>query len=445
HYEAAIDLAPYEELPELYGALGAAHTAGDRSADAYRRAIELGREQGKSADFVLRYLAEMLMVMMRWYGGVARQPDESAMVDLRRQGRALLERASDERIRAAFFIADGFFPFWVRSSGTREPTETDIAEMRVSVEAGLEIAERLDDARLISAALDAITGVPMKARDVYDTTMRRVTLEDRLPLEERLDTYYMLGWWSILMGDLGEALSIAERGLSFAQPGQGQRWAIGLAAWRIYALVLAGRWDEVAAAVEQGLRIWNEDRFPVAFAVPSFLAALDVARGRGDDRLVERCREVLDDSLREFDPSHPTAALAAIAALDLDATAANVVGRPDRYRQRPQAVERAIAVCADRSHPMPEAALRDVAVTAAGDMPIVEAQARRGLGIGLHDPAELRHALELFERHGVIPYVARTRVELGRLTGEEAMVARGIAGLEALGDLDQLSRFAAGG
>ncbi|MDQ3879993.1 MAG: AAA family ATPase [Chloroflexota bacterium] len=445
HYEAAIELAAPEEQPELYGALGAAYSAGDRSVDAYRRASELGEEHGRPADFVLRNLADMLMVMMRWYASVARQPEERGVVELRRKGRTLLDHATDERVRAAFLIADGFFPFWVRSSGAREPTAAEVEDMRTSVETGLAIAERIDDARLVSAALDAMTSIPRRAREIYETSRRRLALADRLPLEERLDTHYMLGWWALLMGDLEEAIGVSERGLALAQPGQGPGFGVGLAAWKTFALMLQGRWDDVAPAVDQAVQIWIEwDRASASFAVGGFLAALDVARGRGDDRLVERCREILDATLAAFDAPHPTAALSAVATLDLDAVAADVVGGHERYRQRPHVVERAIAVCADRSHPMPVAALREFAASVAGDMPIVEAQARRGVGLAERDPGDLRHALELFERHRAVPYVARTRVELGRLTGDHALAEQGIAGLEALGDLDQVSRYEAG-
>jgi hypothetical protein len=41
------------------------------------------------------------------------------------------------------------------------------------------------------------------------------------------------------------------------------------------------------------------------------------------------------------------------------------------------------------------------------------------------------------------PYVARTRTELGLLTGDRALVEQGQLDLEALGDIDQAGRVAA--
>jgi hypothetical protein len=44
---------------------------------------------------------------------------------------------------------------------------------------------------------------------------------------------------------------------------------------------------------------------------------------------------------------------------------------------------------------------------------------------------------------GARPYAARVRTELGLLTGDAALVDRGLDELEALGDVEQAKRVAA--
>ena len=65
------------------------------------------------------------------------------------------------------------------------------------------------------------------------------------------------------------------------------------------------------------------------------------------------------------------------------------------------------------------------------------------LAVATDDPGPLREALETFEAVGAVPYVARVQADLGAMTGDEALYERGIAGLEALGDVDHLARLAA--
>ncbi len=74
HLRAAIDLADPDQLPELHLRLGETQMGGDEGIAAFARAYELGREQGRSADFLLLALALRLNAMTRWFASVARQP-----------------------------------------------------------------------------------------------------------------------------------------------------------------------------------------------------------------------------------------------------------------------------------------------------------------------------------------------------------------------------------
>jgi class 3 adenylate cyclase len=444
HLQAAIDLAGPELLPELYLQLGDAYASGDLSVNAYADALRLGREQGRPPDFLLRALGNMLMVRCRWYASVGQQGTEADLVRQLDEGRALLPQVSDERVRAAFLIATGFVPFWLANTGQREPNEEDFRTAEANGAAGLAIAERIDDPRLISAALDAAISSlqrvgPVKAREI---SRRRVAMGDRLDLTERLDAAYMVAWSAALLGDLDETLATTQRAGALVQPGQNPAFAVGSACWRAYALSIRGEWDEMAAALERGRQLWFEaGRTAAGYAIHGFLAGIDVAQRRGDDAFLERWREVAEEILARFQPSHPTAALRSLVALDMEGIA-DIVGHPERYSERYHILERAMTLAADRAHLVPVSPLTMVLERcAAMEIRIVEAQARRLRGMLIGDIPDLRRSLELFQSMRARPYEARVLTELGLASADEALVREGVSILDELGEVEQLARI----
>jgi class 3 adenylate cyclase len=441
HLGAAIELAAPDELPELQERLGDV-SGGDAGAKAYRVALRLCRELGRPADQELRVLGSLLTRYMRFQGTVGDRPSEEEIERLRADGRALLDQARDERAIASFVIADGFYPFWRGA----QATAVDIAEAEASTGRGLAIADRLDDPRLRSAALDALTTCA-KARGAWaqarQFAQQRLAFEDRLDLHERLDANTMVAWASALLGDLGQADRATAAALALFQSGQVHWWGLHSAAWRAYALTLLGRWDEALAVAEHARKIWAEGGLiPAAYCVHGFIAALDVARARHDGQLVDRYRAVLDEILRHFAADSLFGRLRPYGRADLDTLEAEVIrGFATIPRARLQLVERALALCTDLDRLLaPEAVRPIVAASAADGLKLLEAQARRALGIARRDVAELTRALELFEETRAVPYAARARCERALLTGDQRELEVGLRSLDALGDLDQLAR-----
>ncbi len=111
--------------------------------------------------------------------------------------------------------------------GFRETSLADIAEAEASTGRGLAIADRLDDPRLRSAALDALTCCA-QARGAWAQSRQfaqeRLAFEDRLDLHERLDAYTMVAWASALLGDLAEADRATASALGLFQSGQVHWW-----------------------------------------------------------------------------------------------------------------------------------------------------------------------------------------------------------------------------
>ena len=445
HLRAAIELAGPDEAPDLYIRLGRTHLGSDNAIAAYASAYEIGREHGRSADFLLEALALRLTTMTRWFASVARQPSAEEYQGLVAEAERLMEQATDERARATFYISQSFVPFWLGNLGRVASPET-LARAEEHARRGLEIAERLDDAELISAALDGLGGVRASMADhagTVELARRRLSLEPRLSLQERLDAYNVFAWQSTIVGQLDQAIAAARRGLAAVQPGQDPNFALSVAHWLPYALALTGGWDEVPAATERCRQLWNEGgRVTAGYGLTGFIAGLEVARARGYEPGIEAWSNVIAEIVGQFHDGHPTRRLAAFLGPDTEALAERVAAGWEFYVERLHHVERAFAICADRGQAIDEAAVDQV--IAAGRRrearPLL-GQALRVRGTQRGSADDLREALALFEAVGAVPYVGRVEVELGRLTGDDALVERGIARLAVLDDVGQLGRI----
>jgi hypothetical protein len=441
HLRAAIELAAPDELPELHERLGDV-SGGDEGAEASRVALRLCRELGRPVDQELRVLGSLLTRYTRFQGTVGNRPSEEELQGLRTAGRALLSRARDEQAIASFLIADGFYPFWRGA----QATPADIAEAEASTGRGLAIADRLDDPRLRSAALDALTCCA-QARGAFAQSrhfaQQRLAFEDRLDLHERLDAHTMVAWASALLGDLAQTDRATASALGLFQSGQLHWWGLHSASWRAYALTLLGRWDEALAVAEHARRIWAEGGLiPAAYCVHGFIAALDIARARHDAQLVDRFRAVLDEILKHFAADSLFGRLRPYGRESIHTLEEEVVGGFGTIpRARQQLVERTLSLCSDHDRALAPEVIQPIVASAAADsLKLLEAQARRALGISRRDSAELTRALGLFEETRAVPYAARVRCERALLTGDQSELEAGMHVLETLGDLDQLAR-----
>ncbi len=446
HLRSAIELADPDALPELYEYLGNV-TVGDAGAEAFREALRQAREAGRSPDQQLRVIGSLLILLTRWQGTLGTRPSEEEMSRLRADGRSLLEQATDERAVATFLIGEAFFPFWRSASGAHS-TSAELDQAEASVRRGLEIATRLDDARLRSTALDGV-GSLAQERGAWEDSRRaaqqRLEFQDRLDLVERTDAYAMVANSAVLEGDLGQADEATAAGLAVLLPGQVIVGALHLVVWRSYAAMLRGTWDEAILIGDRARQLWLESGLAsTAFAVHGFIAALDVARARQDERRVELYREVLEAILRSIRPGHRAQRLRPYLSSDLEKLEAQLIRRFDfTYTPSPIiALERALALCADWQYALsPEIIRPFIEFAAACGCRILEGQARRVLGLALRNPDELGRALTLFERSRAVPYAARVRCERALLAGDNDELAVGLKILEGLGDLDQIGRI----
>ncbi|HEY6102622.1 MAG TPA: AAA family ATPase, partial [bacterium] len=453
HLRSALDLSDAESKGDLYERLGDVGLV-DGGVESYREALEIYRQRGRSPDLQLRALAKLLTVYTRSQGAVASRPSVEQLDDLRAQGRALLPAAVDVEAKAMFLVAEGFYPFWRALEGGL--SDEQVAEAEASGREGLRLAEELDNMKLRSMALDALAGcVQIRGdwREARRLTYQRLGFIDRLDLIERLDTYSVIAWGSALLGDLEEADRITATALGGLQPGQAPTWALHAAAWRIYALTLRGRWDAAVSVADRAIQLWIESgRIAAGYAMRGFLAAIDIARGRQDDAAFERLKDVVEEISQAFEARRNESSGRNIAYLEytvrdrayLSADVDALVTIVNLYKPRflgSERLERLLSLLADRrAGPDPVALRRFAEFAQAAGMRILEAQALRSLGVGTGDAAALSQAVEMFTQADAVPYAARSRIERGRLTGDQHDVAAGTRVLETLGDFDYLSR-----
>jgi len=443
HLQAAIEIAPRDDLPDLWVRLGDIFGGGNRAIEAFASATRLGKELGLSPNFILRALSGQLMVLGRFGGsvGTPSTPDQiEAIVD---EVRTLREQATDRTVVAWSLVAESFLPFEAATSA-RLPTEEDWARGRQFGERAVAIAREIDDAPLLSAALDGLSSFALGADPVQGLalTQERQAIEGRLPVYERVDIHNMVAWFSSALGELDDVHVTADSILRDLAPNQAQATALSLAAWQTWSLAMLGRWDDVTAAEERAARLWEESgRISAGFALHGQIAALDVGVARDDDRLRNRATSVLFGIAEQFPAGHLFRRLTAVVAPDPEALVQTVILDWEPYLTRLHLVERAVAVCADLQHPIPLEGL-DLLLGEARtrDQRLLAAQLLRARGIQERSADNLREAIQSFRGFGARPLVARAELELGQLTDDAALVASGTAALEALGDVTHLRR-----
>ncbi|MBA2644368.1 MAG: AAA family ATPase [Solirubrobacterales bacterium] len=444
HLTSALEWADGAELSDIHELIGDTYVGGDATISAYETAYRLASEAGRSPDDRLRLLSKLIEYEARFQGSVGGRRSLESMDALAAEGRALLRQVTDDRARSRIHIGLSFLPFWRRSVGA-QMSAAEIARAEEDARLGLAYAERVDDAPLMSAALDGIGSLAMDRGDWAESRTQartRLGFKERLNHPERLDAYSVATWTSTVLGDLADADRVSSEALATVQAGQAPGMSLHLVAWRAEALFCLGRWDEAVTAAERAEALWRElGQAATGYGVRAFLAAFDVARARADGDAVERWRAIVRAILQQFGAQDAARRLAFhYIALEVDALARELeeefaIRAPDRRG-------RSIGLCVDHGVSIDEGALRQyVAGSMEERTALLEGHARRALGQQSSDGTQLERALVIFERCAAVPYAARVRTELGRLTGNEEMVAAGIGALEALGDVDQIDRY----
>ena len=440
HLEAAIELATPDLRPDLFERLGQVWVGGDQAIEAYERAHVLGKERGMGPDQELRTLAQAVIVAARWSGSVGRRDDEEARAERRSELLRLVDLATSDRARLLGRLALAFGPAMVD-----QPVPDEMGVAASDAEAALQIARRIDDPDLISAALDACSVVALaddRVGEILDLVAERQGLADRLTTSERLDALIMTAWMRVLLGELEAAERTADDVRTGLGSGQASPWVLGASAWRTFALRALGRWDEALAEAARSEIAWAESEIRAPwFAMNGFLAAFSIARSRGDAVGADHWRANVTRIFERSDSRIRTRRMAAYLTGDLDELEEAVVRSFRTFTGRADYVYLALGLLADRRH---STATEPITVIVdymeERGIRLVAAQARRLRGLIDRDPADLAIALEAFTAMGARPDSARVRTELGLLTGDARILSLGLDDLERIGDLEQQRR-----
>lgn len=444
HLRGAIELAEESRLPDLYQRLGDMSISGEFVVEAYQTALRLCREQHRPPQQELRVLASLLSQYMRYQGSVASRPSEAALTDLRGDARAVAAAVTDERTISFYRAADAFFPFWITGTA-RLPSADELAEANESATQALEVARRLDDANLQSMALDALAGTAQIQGDwrkSREYSRQRLAFGDRLTLDETIDALSMVSWISVQLGELDDAERVSAQGLTKIQPGQVPAWTLHLVSWRIYTLTLLGRWDEALTMAERARQLWIESGRPSSgYALRGFMSAIDIARARQDEHLLEVNGTVFDEIAVLFAEGSRVRRWLGYGGSDLSVVEQAVRSDPVDRNVQLERLERGLNCLLDHDRLPPIDLAERILASQPGEFPILHAQAERVLGRSQRDVGHLTRALDLFQRVGAVPYAARVRCERALLTGDHDEMDAGLAVLERLGDSQQLGRF----
>jgi hypothetical protein len=443
HLNAAIELAPREELPALHERLGQIWNGGEQAAEAFERAYDLARELGVGTSEELRLLGQAMTVRARWTGSIGRQltPDER---DHRfDEVERLLEATSDEQARVHGLLAMAFRPM----STNDRATTAELATSSAWAERALALARKLDQPDLMSAALDASSVATLgddRMTEVLDLVKQRYAIASRVSAGERTDSMIVEAWAESIRGNLVAAERAADQARAGLGEGQASAWVLGATAWRILALHALGRWDEAVVEGGRAEREWQESELQApGFSLNGFIGLFGIARARGDVLAAAHWRELIGRIHTRTDPSIRNQRLVGYLNDDFPGLVALAVDFRS-FTPRLDYIYFVLSHLADHRQAVPLPALEElIAYMTERDLALVATQAIRLRGLMREDERDLEAALAAFEGMDSRPFIARVHAELGLLRDDPALVELGLQELDALGDIDQAARIAA--
>ena len=334
HYDAAFSLLREDDLRQrarahlLTGAANAhrrfAIQQGDRLA---RRAVELseaGAERAEALEALgdLHYLAFLGDAAWRTYREALRELSDRDPAFARVVGKAALfaarwigtmnelpetdevHRMIDAGLRAApahgrertLLLVDRGFLLNQREQRRDDETEAAVLE-------AVAAAERLDDADLLSAALDLRLFQEFERGgygDAYRTTLRRNELIPRMTdVKEIGDSHAMAAWSAHHLGRYREAEAHASACIERARGIDAGSYLHGLT-WRVAARFMLGDWEGTLADQAELERVAAQDprKLPAGYTMRAYTYAALCRELRGErdesDRYIELAREYFD-------------------------------------------------------------------------------------------------------------------------------------------------------
>jgi hypothetical protein len=230
----SVEEAERVEALEALGDLSAAAHAGDDAWRAYVDALAVACDDSAATG---RLAAKAAVQATRWYGGIREHPTGEAVEELIDRGLTATGEA-DSVWRALLLMSRGFELVWGFPEAENRSQE--------AAHAALAIAERLDDANLLSGSLDAV-GSLLLARGRYGEYLRfgrrRIDLVPRLTdVAEIGDAFQMGAWSATYVGLYHEAVEHATACIERTRGIDPGEYVHGLA-WRVWSRTMTGDWE----------------------------------------------------------------------------------------------------------------------------------------------------------------------------------------------------------
>jgi class 3 adenylate cyclase len=294
----AVELSEGDENVRALDALGDIYILtfkSDAAWDSYQAALKfLQGTPRRRSDDIARLAAKAAIVPTRWRGTMQTMPDDEEVVQTIKLG---LDHcgSGDTPDRSLLLSSQAYLLAVMREK--RAATASDGAG--VAGEA-LDIARRLDDPDLMSAALDAqVVSMMEDGRygDIAEVDKQRVSLAPRLvDVRERADAYGTAAGDAFSLGDYRRALQLGTECINASEGLDAGSYLHGLV-WRVCAGFMLGKWDAALSDQTEIERLQDEEgsTLPGNLAMWAYGVALLCAELRGDEGAVDRYLRLVSD------------------------------------------------------------------------------------------------------------------------------------------------------
>jgi tetratricopeptide (TPR) repeat protein len=447
-HQQALELSPSDDRRILaLEELGDDHAAsyhGNEAVDAYRRAIELLKDDPRETDDLARVCSKAARMIIEKGGAFREQPEASEADGYVRMG---LAAAREPSTRAWLLALFGQCALYYRSFGGARKDPTPIEERIATAEQGVALAEELGTPDLLTLASRTLSELYMSEGQhgrAVEASRRQLAVVDRITsaTDRALTLFEVSATLSDLANAFPEALELAGRSHDIAKSLSAHDLMHSTYA-QMLALYHLGRWAEVLPILEEHLAVYEQEREVLCFAVrggPS-LGAFVVAH-RGD---AERARAIATMALGDPErarvglQSQYAAVLLACGDLEEGRAVAETAwsredGRPDTVKAPWDRPLMAVLEARFRSEDLE--ALDGILPSARklNEIPLAHAMCDRAEGFlrwarDDRTGAEelLRGAIEAFERIQVPFEAARTRETLARVGPDDSSALLGEA------------------
>jgi class 3 adenylate cyclase len=426
YLQHAIDIAPRQDLLQLYEALGDSGVFWNKtSIEAYHKALSQWRSDPAHDPLTgARLMRKLLVCYTRGGVGLNNQPLEEEFARLSKEAHLLAEAAGDEYEQWRLHVADLFTVLFseLEDADTRRKIGLEAAEYFQRQGDWIAFSEALDSYAVVSGAIGAST-------DMLAASQRRLIAPD-LPATERKDALFMIVKAYAALNDFENCIKVVEEGLA----GEQSLYLGECLSYAMYAAYLCGRWVKVKEFASLLAQVWERVQHYDAYeAFDGYLALFHLAQAHEDEAAKDATRAIL----KQIYPDEASPERLLLEAL---------------FEDDPQKVEHMAhnlsKVCLweklllynEHGIPLPPLSLSQLdTYHLHGNAPQWVLEINQALANG--DNTRLEHAIDEVEASHRVVHAARMRIVLAQRTCDPTHLERARIVLEQLGDRRSLSRL----